>query len=245
MPSINLTVAAWDDRIFSIALDGGESLDTLKAVLEAESGVPANQQRLLLNGKPLATSGGGGAGGASSPPTLSSAGLSDGDMLMLLPPDSPGAGGAGGAPGRAAAARANANGGPDAAAREALALGPDGKALRPAAFIQAAKSSPQLLAQLERTFPPLAEAVRSEDPAALQTALGRLRALQEEDLQRQRAEDALLEADPFDAEAQKKIEALIRRKNVEESYEQAMEHAPEMFAPVTMLYCHMEVREEA
>ena len=35
---MQLTVAAWDDRIFSIALDGGETVDTLKAVLEAESG---------------------------------------------------------------------------------------------------------------------------------------------------------------------------------------------------------------
>jgi DNA damage-inducible protein 1 len=225
---MNLTVAAWDDRLFTIALDGGESLETLKAVLEAESGVPAAQQRLLLNGKPL----------ASATTTLASAGLSDGDMLMLLPPE--------GASRPAAAGGGNTtttttNGNPEAAMREAMALGPDGKALRPAAFIQAARAAPRLLAQLERTFPPLADAVRSEDPAALQAALARLRSLQQEEQERLRAEDALLEADPFDAEAQAKIEALIRRKNVEESYEQAMEHAPEMFAPVTMLYCHMEI----
>jgi DNA damage-inducible protein 1 len=240
---MQLTVAAWDDRIFSIALDGGETLDTLKAVLEAESGVPAAQQRLLLNGKPLAASGGGDGAAAPTPTlTLAAAGMADGDMLMLLPPPSAAEPAGGGAARSGRAPASNGGGGPDAALRDAVALGPDGKALRPAAFIQAAKASPQLLAQLERAFPPVADAVRAEDPAALQAALGRLRAAQEEDLQRQRAEDALLEADPFDAEAQAKIEALIRRKNVEESYEQAMEHAPEMFAPVTMLYCHMEVR---
>lgn len=235
MGGLNLTVAAWDDRIFSVALDGGESLETLKAVLEAESGVPAAQQRLLLNGKPLSA-----AGAASAATTLASAGLSDGDMLMLLPPEAP-AGARGGGAGGAGGAAAGAASGPEAELREAIALGPDGRALRPAAFIQAARRAPALLSQLERAFPPVADAVRAEDPAALQAALSKLRSLQEEERERQRAEDALLDADPFDAEAQAKIEALIRRKNVEESYEQAMEHAPEMFAPVTMLYCHMEV----
>jgi len=234
---IHLTVAAWDDRIFFVALDGGEPLETLKAMLEAESGVPAAQQRLMLNGQPLAAPPPGAAAAAAA--TLASAGLSDGDMLMLLPPE-----GAQQAP--AAGAAPAAAGDPDADLREAVALDPaTGRAVRPAAFIRTARRAPGMLAQLERTYPPLAEAVRAEDPAALQAALARLRALQEETAAARRDEDALFDADPFDSEAQAKIEALIRRKNVEESYEQAMEHAPEMFAPVTMLYCHMEVRRIA
>lgn len=38
----------------------------------------------------------------------------------------------------------------------------------------------------------------------------------------------LAEADPFNAEVQQKIEELIQQKNIEESYEYAMEHTPEV-----------------
>ena len=39
---------------------------------------------------------------------------------------------------------------------------------------------------------------------------------------------ALAEADPMDPEVQRKIEELIQQKNIQESYENAMEHAPEV-----------------
>ena len=35
-------------------LDPNDSVDTLRAVLEAETGLPAEQQRLLLNGRDIA-----------------------------------------------------------------------------------------------------------------------------------------------------------------------------------------------
>lgn len=51
-----------------------------------------------------------------------------------------------------------------------------------------------------------------------------------------------LNADPFDIEAQAKIEELIAQKNVHESYENAMENNPEMVVgSVCMLYVQMEV----
>ena len=51
----------------------------------------------------------------------------------------------------------------------------------------------------------------------------------------------LLNADPFDPEAQKKIAELLRRQAVEENLEHAIEHAPEAFAEVVMLYVNLTV----
>ena len=56
-----------------------------------------------------------------------------------------------------------------------------------------------------------------------------------------KAEIDLLNADPFDMEAQRKIEEAIRLKNVDENYEHAMETTPEAFGSVIMLYVDMEV----
>jgi DNA damage-inducible protein 1 len=51
----------------------------------------------------------------------------------------------------------------------------------------------------------------------------------------------LASADPFDPEAQRKIAEYIRQKNVEENYVNALEHNPEAFASVSMLYIDCEV----
>lgn len=77
-----------------------------------------------------------------------------------------------------------------------------------------------------QTNPELADAAQN-DPARFRDLLGQLAAMQESArLQRER-EMQLLEADPFDVEAQKKIEEAIRQERVLENMEQAMEDMPE------------------
>jgi DNA damage-inducible protein 1 len=64
-----------------------------------------------------------------------------------------------------------------------------------------------------------------------------IRARQEEERRRIR----MLTADPFDPEAQQMIAEEIRRKNIDANMEQALEHNPESFGTVVMLYIDCKV----
>jgi DNA damage-inducible protein 1 len=97
------------------------------------------------------------------------------------------------------------------------------------------------MTQLFQNDPELAQVISGSDLNKLQDVL-RSRHHQRSMLQRQKEEElALLHADPFDVEAQKKIEAAIRQKGIDENWEAALEHNPEGFARVIMLYVDMEV----
>lgn len=74
--------------------------------------------------------------------------------------------------------------------------------------------------------PDLADAAQN-DPTRFRELLRQLQSMQESArLQRER-EMALLQADPFDVDAQQKIEEAIRHERVLENMEQAMESMPE------------------
>lgn len=63
------------------------------------------------------------------------------------------------------------------------------------------------------------------------------RAVTDHDRRRQRAENIQrLNDNPFDPEAQAKIAEAIRQENVQRNYQLAMEHVPEAFSRVHMLY---------
>ncbi|XVF33837.1 hypothetical protein REPUB_Repub18cG0006000 [Reevesia pubescens] len=148
---------------------------------------------------------------------LSALGVKDDDLVMMVA-------------GAASSAPAND-----------LGFNPDGSAVNPGAFQQHIRRDSNLIGQLFQTDPELAQAVVGNDLNKLQDIL-RARHKQRSELRRREEEElALLQADPFDVEAQKKIEAAIRQKGIDENWAAALEYNPEGFARVVMLYVDMEV----
>ncbi|BEJ13223.1 hypothetical protein CspHIS471_0303970 [Cutaneotrichosporon sp. HIS471] len=103
-----------------------------------------------------------------------------------------------------------------------------------------ALGDPRLMNQLRQANPEFA--------AAIQSGGARFRDMvrhQAEDVRRTKQEKErqteLLNADPYDIEAQKKIEEAIRMERVLENMSHAMEYSPESFGRVTMLYINVEV----
>jgi len=148
---------------------------------------------------------------------LSAIGVRDGDLVMMLPTS-------------------------ERSSQDTLRINPaDGTAVNPQAFQQHIRGDSHLMAQLLQNDPQLAQAILGDDTNELQNIL-RSRHQQKTELKRKQEEElALLYADPFDVEAQKKIEAAIRQKGIDENWEAALEHNPESFARVVMLYVDMEV----
>ncbi|KAH9999908.1 hypothetical protein BJV77DRAFT_499480 [Russula vinacea] len=94
--------------------------------------------------------------------------------------------------------------------------------------------NPELMRSLQETQPELAAAATS-DPRRFAELLRELSALRADQERRRQAEIASLNADPFDIEAQRRIEEAIRQEAVLENLEHAIEYSPESFGRVTML----------
>ncbi|KAK4746313.1 hypothetical protein SAY87_012625 [Trapa incisa] len=130
---------------------------------------------------------------------------------------------------------------PSVEASRDMGLNPDGSAVNPSALQQQLRQDSNMMGQLFQTDPEFAQALLGNDLDKLQSVL-RERHRQRSEMRRQQDEElALLYADPFDVEAQKKIEAAIRQKGIDENWAAALEYNPEAFARVIMLYVDMEV----
>jgi DNA damage-inducible protein 1 len=150
--------------------------------------------------------------------TLLSSGVQDGDLIMVLTRPAPG----------------SANPG---------AVNPDGSAVNPSAFQTHLRGDAGLMQQLQRGNPALHAAVLNPDTSVMQRLLRESHSAREHAEARRNAEIDLLNADPFDAEAQRKIEESIRLRNVDANYETAMETTPEAFGSVIMLYVDVKVND--
>ena len=105
-------------------------------------------------------------------------------------------------------------------------------------------NNPEALDRLFTDNPELAEAIVADDDKKVFEFVRRQANKNESEYNRLYAEYyRLANADQNDAEAQKKIEQLIKQKNIYENYQYAFEHLPETLVPVHMLYIRLEINK--
>ncbi|KAJ4371057.1 DNA damage-inducible protein 1 [Didymella sp. IMI 355093] len=157
---------------------------------------------------------------ANETQTLEEAGIKDGEMLAVVirqarpPPNAPQA--------NRQRNAGRAGGGPD-----------------PEALRQQLLRDQRQIANLRNQDPELAAAVM--DPNRWKQTWEDRQRQQQEAEQERRNQIALLNDDPFNVDAQKKIEELIRQDRVVENLEKAYNENPEVFVRVHMLYVNTEV----
>merc|ERR1719471_229526 len=99
-------------------------------------------------------------------------------------------------------------------------------------------ANPDQLALLKQNNPPLAEAFASGN---LEEFARVLKQQQQEEEEREALRIRMMNADPFDLEAQRLIAQEIEQKNIDQNMELAMEASPESFGSVIMLYINCVV----
>ncbi|XP_053451455.1 protein DDI1 homolog 1 [Nycticebus coucang] len=228
------------EATFSVQVSPDFELRNFRVLCELESGVPAQEIQIVFMERLL----------ADDHCSLSSYGLKDGDVVVLLQKDSAGHR----PPGRtstqarvdfagiAVPGTSSARQRPSAAphvhglgsGEKAVARGLDSPALIRSMLL----SSPHDLSLLKERNPALAEALLS---GSLDTFSQVLLEQQRERALREQERLRLYSADPFDLDAQAKIEEEIRQQNIEENMNIAMEEAPESFGQVAMLYINCKV----
>lgn len=100
------------------------------------------------------------------------------------------------------------------------------------------QENPQQLQILKQNNPDLADAFESGSKERFQKVLAEQKLAREE---QEKKRLRLLMADPLDMEAQKLIAQEIENKNIDHNMQLAMEHHPESFATVVMLYIDCKV----
>lgn len=103
-------------------------------------------------------------------------------------------------------------------------------------------NNPDDLSMLLNTDVKLAEAILSNNDPLLETIIGeRINKYETERSKEQMELNQLMNSDPNDAESQKRIEELIKMKNIDENFKMAQEYLPESFGHIHMLYIPLQI----
>ncbi|EOD50923.1 dna damage-inducible protein 1 [Neofusicoccum parvum] len=188
-------------ELLNLDLPPGLTLADLKGFVQVEANFPANSQYFFYNGQPL----------AGDTQTLEQAGIKDDDMLvvMIRRPGQRGQGQGQGQRAQQQPGRPRRSPQDDEIETTRLRILGDHNALR----------------SLQDQRPELAAAVN--DPNRWREEWTNMKRMQERQQHEHQHQLDLLNADPFNIEAQAKIEEMIRQERVIENLQHAYEHNPE------------------
>ncbi|XP_051844428.1 protein DDI1 homolog 2 isoform X2 [Antechinus flavipes] len=225
---------------FSLQVDADFELHNFRALCELESGIPAAESQIVYAERPL----------TDNHRSLASYGLKDGDVVILRQKENaelrPSVQFPGlpridfssiAVPGTSGSRLHHQPAQQPRISPADTASSPQGLD-NPALLRDMLLANPHELSLLKERNPPLAEALLSGD---LEKFTRVLVEQQQDRARREQERIRLFAADPFDLEAQAKIEEDIRQQNIEENMTIAMEEAPESFGQVVMLYINCKV----
>ncbi|KAK5119564.1 hypothetical protein LTR85_007392 [Meristemomyces frigidus] len=219
VPRVTISIIApnhaLDQEFITLDLPPGLSIGDLKGFVTAETQLPQASQQFYLNNTPI----------QGDEKTLEEAGIKDGDMLAMLmrQPDQQNNMGTQRRQ-QPAQRRSQGQGAHEIETTRLSILG-----------------NPGAMAQVRSQRPALAEAIN--DSARFREVWQEMMR-EDEDRERERQEQMrLLNEDPFNVDAQRKIEEMIRQEAVQDNLQFAYEHNPEVFGRVTMLYIPVEVNK--
>lgn len=229
---MQIFVTTPNENVFGLEVAPDMAYEDLLAFVEMEASVPSKDVILSLNGNPIVDT--------DPKATIGSLGVVDNSMLLLTTKRV--------APNPLASASTASAPAPARSAVPTLdfsSIQIPGMPAAPRVDPRAEQIRTQILEradsldQLKLSNPELAEHVHdaqkfSDAFAKLQNELRAKEVERKRELQR-------LYADPDNEDNQKRIMEIIRQENVEESYQNAMEHHPEMFVRTDMLYINCRI----
>ena len=212
--TIRVTVSNIEGDVRVIEVEENETVENVKAVLEIEFAVPLAQQVLFFEAKQLQNS-----------QRLDAIGVKNDDMLMMQAVRA--------APARPSSAlqRQGAGAGPPGGLNLLGLFGGGGAASARANPLQAhmdeanqllqmAGSDPHFVRRIQENNKPLADAIATGKPEDVAKELLEIQKLKKENEFKKQQAIMRLNADPFDVEAQREIEEMVRMENVNQNLEQ-------------------------
>lgn len=101
------------------------------------------------------------------------------------------------------------------------------------------KSNAYRLSEFIRRYPQVEGVI--DNPEAFEREIKKIEDEIRERKRKEIEELKFINDNPFDVEAQRKIENAIKKENINRNYEYALEHHPEFFGDITMLYINCEM----
>lgn len=212
--TLTITAPTADDAdLLSLEIAPDTTVSLLKETVQVESRIPVTSQHMYHNGQLL----------NDDTKTMEQLHIGDGEMLALHVRDM-----------ARQAPRA-----PQAQQQQVQSRGGQDSPTDPEMLRLQLLGNPEMRAQAVSRRPELAAAI--DNPERFAQLLHQMHDQEREEQARRRQHIADLNADPFDVDAQMRIAEMIREERVQENLQNAIEHNPEVFGRVHMLYIDVEV----